>query len=153
KNGAPCSGRGVGCHSHDAISPRTEEKVTSLASDVGDGEYGATGQFLLNRSCVRKYLFRQRISIAIRARRESEVGVVGVISAQHLRRIYRPGDVAGQRAAGAVGIDWLHLILSLAGSIIIPRSEAEYRLVVKFLRRPRDSKARPEVLLGGVIPR
>src|SRR5262249_44652946 len=83
----------------------------------------------------------------------AEIRVVNVVPAQHLCRDYRPGDVAGQRAAGTVGIDRLYLILCLARSVIIAGAGAQYRFAIEFLRRPRNSEPWPEVRFLRVIPR
>src|SRR5690348_2424131 len=147
------SARGlIHVHSDDPVRPGAEEQVAPLAANISHAQNGVAWQRLLDGGGIREHLFRQHVTVAVGAWLTTEIRIVDVVPSKRRGGVNRPGDAAGQRAAGAVRIDWLHLIFGLAGSIVIAAAEANDRTVVKGPRRPCDTQPWTEIQFRGVIP-
>src|SRR5712671_4185340 len=59
----------------------------------------------------------------------------------------------GAGDAGAIRVDWLHLIFGLAGAVVVARAYAQDSSVLEPLGRPGEAQARPKILLGALVPR
>src|SRR5215475_14587960 len=64
--------RRAGAHRDNSIRDRALETVATLATHVGDGQYSAGRQGLLNRKGVGQHLFGQVVSDGVRARRKAD---------------------------------------------------------------------------------
>src|SRR5207245_9840880 len=119
----------------------------ALAIHVGHGQHRSGRRRLMYGGGVGQELLRQPVAVhLVSPGLKAEIGIMDVVGGYDLRRV--DGESCRrtrEHLADAITLDRLDLILGLTRTIVIAGADAEERLIIEPLRRPRERQTRPTV--------